>query len=85
MIAKNLRPFFWDVNLETFQPEAHPEYTIARILEVGDSDAVTWMNAHFPEEAIKEVIRTDRRLTPRSANYWALIYQIPPQDVIALQ
>jgi len=85
VIPKHLLHFFWDVNPDTFQPDAYPEYTIARILEVGDSDAVTWMKELFPEEAIKVVIRTDRRLTPRSANYWALIYQIPPQDVVALQ
>lgn len=85
MIPEHLRAFFWDVNAETFQPETYPDYSIARVLELGDSDAVSWMKAHFDEEAIKEVIRRDRRLTPRSANYWALIYQIPAHDVAALR
>lgn len=71
--------------METFQPEAHPEYTIARILEVGDSEAIAWMKTQFSEEAIREVVRRDQRLTPRSANYWALIYQIRAQDIAALQ
>lgn len=73
------------MNAETFQPEAYPDYTIARVLELGDADAVTWMKVHFDEEAIKQVIRRDRRLTPRSANYWALVYQIPAHDVAALR
>ena len=85
MIPEHLRPFFWDVNVDTFQPEAHPEYTIARVLDLGDADAVVWLKTRFTEDAIKDVIRRDRRLTPRSANYWALIYQIPLQDVAALQ
>lgn len=85
MIPEHLLAFFWDVNVETFQPEAYPDYTIARVLELGNVDAVAWMKAHFDEEAIKQVIRRDRRLTPRSANYWALVYQIPAHDVAALR
>ncbi len=85
MIPEHLRPFFWDVNVDTFQPEAHPEYTIARVLDRGDVDAVAWLKTRFTEDAIKDVIRRDRHLTPRSANYWALIYQIPLQDVAALR
>jgi hypothetical protein len=77
--------FFWDVNPDTFEPEAYPEYAIARVLELGDVEAVRWMKAHFDEETIEKVIRSDRRLTPRSANYWALIYQIPAHDVAALR
>ena len=84
MIPEHLRAFFWDVNAETFQPETYPDHSIARVLELGDADAVSWMKAHFDEEAIEEVIRRDRRLTPRSANYWALVYQIP-HDVAALR
>lgn len=85
MIPEHLRAFFWDVNPDTFEPQAHPEYAIARVLELGDVQAVAWMKAHFDEEAIKNVIRRDRRLTPRSANYWALVYQIPSHDVAALR
>ncbi len=85
MIPQQLRPFFWDVDVETFRPEAHSEYTISRILELGNSDAVAWMRTHFRDEAIIDVIRRDRRLSPRSANYWALIYRIPTDDVAALR
>lgn len=85
MIPQQLRPYFWDVNADTFPPEAHPEYTIARVLELGDVEAVAWLKSHFTDEVIKDVIRRERRLSPRSANYWALIYGIPLQDVAALQ
>lgn len=71
--------------METFAPETYPDYTIARVLEVGDAEAVAWMKAHFDDESIKDVIRRDQRLTPRSANYWALVYQIPAHDVAALR
>jgi hypothetical protein len=85
MIPQYLGPYFWDVDLQSFHPHAHPEYTIERILELGDSRAVTWLQEQFSEEQIKNVIRNNRRLTPKSANYWALVYQIPTADVVALQ
>lgn len=85
VIPEHLRAFFWDVDPDTFAPEAYPDYAIARILELGDVEAVSWMKAQFDEETIRKVICSDRRLTPRSANYWALIYQIPAQDVAALR
>ena len=85
MIPNNLRPYFWDIDVESFDPQTHPEYTIERILEFGDSRAVGWLREQFSEEQIKDVIRTNKRLTPKSANYWALMYHIPAQDVTVLR
>jgi hypothetical protein len=75
---------FWDINTDDFNPHAYPQYTIGRILELGTDTAVTWMKATFSDDEIKNVIRGDRRLSPRSANYWALIYHITPEEVTAL-
>jgi Family of unknown function (DUF6922) len=84
MIPNELRPFFWEVNAESFDPLAFPHYTIWRILELGTDTAVAWMKQAFNEQEIKQVIRKERRLSPRSANYWALIYSIPREEVAAL-
>ena len=84
MIPSNLQTLFWDTNLDTFQPEAYPDYTIFRILEYGDEQAVTWMRQTFPESEVRRVLSTEHRLSRKSANYWALVYGIPPQEVAAL-
>ena len=84
MIPKELRGFFWDINTDDFDPLEHPEYAIGRILELGTEPAVAWMRATFTEHQIKKVIREDGRLSPRSANYWALMYEIPTEEVAAL-
>lgn len=84
MIPNNLIPFFWDVDTREFDPAAYPEYTISRILEFGDPEAVSWMRATFSEKQIRAVIRNERRLSRKSANFWALIYDIPARDVAAL-
>lgn len=85
MIPQNLRSLFWDVNLDSFNPASYPDYTIARVLEYGDEEAVRWLRETFTEEAIKRVISNERRLSPRSANFWALAYGIPSSEVAALK
>jgi hypothetical protein len=76
---------FWDTNLESFNPVSYPACTIARVLEFGDDKAVAWLRDTFSETQIVEVLRTERRLTRKSANFWALIYHIPSEEVAALR
>ena len=85
MIPNNLRPFFWDIDAESFDPHAHPEYTIDRILELGTPEAINWLEEQFSADEIKAVIRSGRRLSPKSATFWALVYQIPTHEVSALR
>jgi hypothetical protein len=85
MIPQELAPLFWDVKREDFNPAAFGEYTIGRILEYGDEKAVAWLRGAFPEAQIKQVIRSERRLSRKSANFWALVYQIPAEQVAALR
>jgi hypothetical protein len=84
VIENHLRLFFWDVNLETFDPRAYPEYTIFRLLEFGDEKAIAWLRAEFSQDQIEAVIRAERRLSRRSAGFWALVYRIPREEVAAL-
>ena len=85
MIPQHLHSLFWDVNLDSFNPHANPDYTISRVLEFGDERAVAWMKGTFSEAEIKRVIRTERRLSRRSANFWALVYEIASHEVAALR
>jgi uncharacterized protein DUF6922 len=85
MIPQGLRYLFWDVNLDTFSPVAYPEYTIFRVLELGDERAVRWMKETFREDEIKRIISTEHRLTRKSANFWASVYGIALEDVAALR
>lgn len=85
MIPQDLRLLFWDTNLESFDPTAYPRYTIERVLEYGDEQAVAWMRRTFTEEQTLDVLRTDRNLTPLSANFWALLFKVPVEEVVALR
>lgn len=85
MTQQDLRLLFWDTNLEGFDPAAYPRYTIERVLEYGDEEAVAWMRRTFTEEQILDVLRTDRKLTRLSANFWALLFNVPVEEVRALR
>lgn len=84
MIPSNLRALFWDTNLDTFVPEAYPDYTIFRVLELGDEAAIVWLRQTFTEAEIRRVLKDERRLSEKSANFWALVYEIPSREVAAL-
>jgi hypothetical protein len=84
MLPKNLHPLFWDTNLDVFDPAAYPDYTISRVLECGDVAAFEWLRKAFSDEEIRRVLRTERRLSPKSATFWALVFGIPDSQVAAL-
>jgi len=84
-IPKQLHTFFWEVNIETFDPLEYPKYTISRILELGDKEAITWMKENFSESQIEDTLQADEKLSPKSANFWAIIFGVPFNKVAALK
>ena len=85
MIPNELKPLFWDIRRDDFVPTSYPAYTIARVLEYGNDHAVVWMRETFSEKNVIDVIHDERRLTRRSAHFWALVYRIPEEEVAALK
>ena len=84
MIPAHMRSLFWDVNPDDFDPGAHPRYTIERVLEHGEEADMTWLLQQFTRDQIRDVLRTDQRLSPRSAHFWALVFELPAGEVAAL-
>ena len=84
MVPQNVRLLFWDIDLDGFDPCAYPVYTIERVLEYGDEEAVAWMRRTFSGDQILDVLRTDRHLTPLTANFWALLFGVPAREVVSL-
>jgi Family of unknown function (DUF6922) len=84
MIPLQFRPFFWDIDIEKLDPHTNTSFVIGRILEYGTDEAGSWMKANFSREEITKVVREDHHLSPKSATYWALMYDIPAEQVAAL-
>ena len=84
MIPSQLRTLFWDTDLDSFKPEDYPDYVIFRVLEYGDETALVWLRKTCPESEIRRVLRTERRFSLKSANFWALVFGVPFPEVAAL-
>jgi hypothetical protein len=84
VIPRNVRPLFWELDADCFDPACYPRYTIARVLELGDERAYAWLKELFSAEEIRSVVLSERRLTRKSANFWALVYGLPRSKVAAL-
>ena len=80
-----LKRYFWDVDFERIDPQAYRLDILGRILEQGDQQAVTWMQKNFSEKDVKTVLSKLRTVSPKSANYWALVYGIDRKKVLCLQ
>jgi len=76
--------YFWDIDPLQLDVDEYPVYVIERLLEHGDLPSVRWMLCHFPREQIADVLQTSRRLSPFSANFWALYLGLDRQDVLCL-
>jgi len=76
--------YFWDINPANLDVSKYPRYVIERLLEYGDLPSVRWMERRFSREEIVEVLKTSRRLSARSANFWALYFCLPVEEVRCL-
>jgi hypothetical protein len=84
MTPERLRTLFWDTNIERFEPKTYPRYTIERVLEHGDEEAMAWLLRLFTRDEIRATLRDARRLSPRSATFWALVFNVPTEGVAAI-
>ena len=80
-----IKQYFWDINWTDFSPQKYPDFTIERILENGDLKSVEWLKDNFSTQRIKKVIRESRQLSPKSANYWGIVYNINNKNISCLK
>ena len=84
-LPKFLKQYFWDVDFESIDLEKRRLYVIKRILNYGDEKAIEWMNKHFSRYEQAEVLCATRDISPKSANFWAVILSVSKRRVKCLQ
>ena len=84
-LPEHLRKYFWNLDFDALDFKRHGQEVLVRILEYGDTEAARWMRDHFDRKQVEEVLTRRRCLSPRSANYWALLYNIDWSKVPCLQ
>ncbi|MBC8526927.1 MAG: hypothetical protein H8D22_08760 [Candidatus Cloacimonetes bacterium] len=80
-----LRTYFWDVDFDKLDMDAYPKYVLSRILEYGNEKAVRWMKKNYTKDDVADVLFRLRSVSPKSANFWSVIYDIDRKKVLCLQ
>jgi len=84
-LPKNLWPYFWDVDPQTVNIKKKAIFVIGRLLDKGDTEAVSWVLRSFPIPVIKKVFSTIRDMNPKTGNFWQIYLKIPKSEVLCLQ
>lgn len=84
-IPKFLKRYFWDVDFEKLDVEKYRFYVIRRILDYGDEKAMHWLDNNFTRNEQIKALCSTRDISPRSANFWALILGVSKRRVKCLQ
>jgi hypothetical protein len=71
-----LKKYFWDVDFSRLDFRKNPTYVSARILEYGDIKALKWLFGISRKSEIKKVVMKSRQLSPKTANFWSLFFNI---------
>jgi hypothetical protein len=79
-----LRPLFWEIDFCQLRVQGHERYVIERVLEYGDDEAIRWLYHTFGPHAIAEVVRRSRKISRNTATLWALVLDIPREQVQCL-
>jgi len=84
MLPIYLKKYFWDVDFLKLRKDKDSHFIIERILELGDIKSIQWMRKNFSKKEIKRIVMSSRRLSPRSANYWALVFKLNRDKILCL-
>jgi hypothetical protein len=79
-----LRPLFWEVDFDWLRVRGHERYVIERVLEYGDDQAIRWLLRTVDPHAIADVVRRSRKISRNTATLWALVLDIPREQVQCL-
>jgi hypothetical protein len=75
-VPPRLRALFWDTSIEKIHMKRNARYIIERVLELGDMDAIEWLQRVYPTRRIIEVLHLSRVLTEKSRNFWLLWFGV---------
>ena len=76
---------FWDVDPKIIDPRKHATYIIERVMEFGNDKGVKWMWERYPLKSMRRVVKNSRGLSKMSANFWAIMLNIPRKEVFCLR
>jgi len=81
---EDLVGLFWDVDMAILDKDQHQQFIIERILKYGNPKSIQWLLANYHDTEIITVVKSGKNLDKKTANYWAIHYHIPKEEVLCL-
>ncbi len=75
-VPERFRTLFWDTNLHNIQIKRNARYIIERVLELGNLDALNWLQRVYTVQNILDVLNTSRALSEKSRLFWKLWFGV---------
>ena len=80
VIPSAVRGALWYLDPQRLDLERDKERIIANVLNMGTHEAVQWLFATYPREALQKVVEWPKpgEWSRKSLNFWALILGVEP-------
>lgn len=84
-LPDSLRRYFWETDRESVSWEHDRDYIVARLLAVGDLDAIRWLRRQLGDEPLRGFLvrRRCRGLSPQQMRFWEIVLDLPHGEVTA--
>ncbi len=79
------KKLFWDVDFSTIDPVKNKRFVIERVLEYGDLSHFKKLKEIYSLDDIKDVLKSSKTISFKTANFYALILKVPRKEVLCLK
>ena len=73
---------FWDA--DKIKILEHKNYIIARILNFGSPEDLKMLRSIYSNDEIIKVVKVSKELLPLTANFWAIYFHLPKEEITCL-
>jgi hypothetical protein len=76
LLPSHFRAYFWDTRFTGRELLDWPEHAIERVLEYGQWTDIRFLREITGDQAIADVVKSSRNLSPRTVNLWKILLNI---------
>ncbi|MFQ5456495.1 MAG: hypothetical protein ACE5EA_09900 [Nitrospirota bacterium] len=76
--------YFWDIDAINLSVNRYTVFIIERLLEYGNESGIRWIFHQYSKDEICNILKNSRRLSTRTAHFWAEILDIHKEEVLCL-
>jgi len=76
--------FFCEICWEDRIADEYPFYTVERLIENGNLEAVRWLRDRYGDNFVRKVVCRSKNISRRTARYWQVVLDIPEEEIQCL-